>query len=65
MKHPVQIKTRLVCRGEEGEETIERTYRGTWARRDSRHLLHYAGQRGGQHIHFPLEPSAQPCDYRG
>ena len=65
MKHPVQIKTRLVCRGEEGEETIERTYRGTWARRDSRHLLHYADEENCGETHVLLSPLQADLRRRG
>lgn len=65
MKHPVLIKTRLVCRGEEGEETIERTYRGTWARRELRHLLHYADEENAGETHLLLSPSQADLRRRG
>lgn len=65
MKHPVQIKTRLVCRGEEGEETIERTYRVTWARRELRHLLHYADEENCGETHLLLSPSQADLRRRG
>ena len=56
MKHLVQIRTRLVCHGEDGEEVVERIYRGTWSRRDDRHLLHYLDEENGGEVHFLISP---------
>jgi len=65
MKHPIQIKTRLVCRGEEGEETIERTYRGTWTRHERRHLLHYVDEENCGETYVLLSPSQADLRRRG